>query len=292
MIKEITIISGKGGAGKTSITASLSLLSDNAVICDNDVNAADLHILLQPKIKETHVYYGSNIASIDNNKCTLCGMCMQHCRFEAIHFTEIQGYYINELQCEGCMLCNRICNERAITYSASDTNYWYCSTTRAGEMIHARLSPGEDNSGKLVTEIRKQARITAQKNNASYILNDGPPGIGCSAISSITGTDLVVVVVEASLSGWHDAKRLIDLIDSFNIPTVAIINKYDLNDALTFEIEKKLAKLEIPLIAKLPFSNIFVDSMIERKAIVEFAPTSELSDLLKICWNRICMVLK
>lgn len=285
--KEITVVSGKGGAGKTSITASFCALANNIVICDNDVNAADLHIVLQPKVEKTSTYIGSKLAAINPEECISCGECMKYCHFEAIHFDQEQGYYVNQIQCEGCLLCGRVCRVGAIDYSASENNFWYSSTTRFGKMIHARLAPGEDNSGKLVTLIRTHSAKIASQDGAHYIINDGPPGIGCTAISSITGTDLIVLVIEASLTGWHDAKRLVELASSFNIPMLSIINKHDLNEPLTNEIEKKLAELQIPIIGKIPFSEEFVDAMIERKTIVEHAPNAPVSHILKTCWAKI-----
>ncbi len=286
-MKEITILSGKGGAGKTTITAALASVASNSIFCDNDVDAADLHLILKPKIKEQYTFNSGNIAVINQQACTLCGKCHELCRFDAIHFNTGGQMEVNPFQCEGCRLCERICPEKAITSENQMNNFWYVSNTRFGTLLHARMSPGEENSGKLVTKIRQKAAELAQEINADFIINDGPPGIGCTAISAVTGSDMVVVVLEPTLPGLHDAKRLIELVQSFNIPLAAIINKADLNQKITQEVENFLDTLQIPLIGKLPFSIEIVESIVSEKTITEYAPESTISKEIHYIWNEI-----
>ncbi len=204
-MKEITVISGKGGTGKTTITAALATAGKNMVLCDGDVDAADLHLVLEPQIKESHVFEGSWVAHIDNELCAHCGICSEYCRFEAISVNDSMQRKIDPFKCEGCRLCERICPSKAITSTRSSNNTWFVSDTRSGILVHARMGPGEENSGKLVSKVREKARELATQNNANFILTDGPPGTGCPVIASITGTDAVLVVIEPSQSSLHDA---------------------------------------------------------------------------------------
>ena len=284
-MKEITVLSGKGGTGKTSITAALASVAQNVVFCDNDVDAADLHLLLQPEIKEKHAFLSAWIATINEEKCTSCGICKDHCRFEAIHLKVNSKFQINPYQCEGCRLCERICPVQAITSEQSSNNYWYVSNTRLGKLVHAKMGPGEENSGKLVMQVRKRAKEIAKEVNARNIINDGPPGIGCTAISSITGTNIVLMVIEPTKSGLHDMQRLVELIRSFNITVFALINKCDINDQVSGEIETYLKKHNIPLAAKIPFDEAMVEAMLVGKTIVEYLPDSEISKTIHHTWN-------
>jgi len=284
-MKEITILSGKGGTGKTSITAAIASVAQNAVFCDSDVDAADLHLILQPEIKEQHTFHSAWIATVDEAQCNQCGSCKAHCHFNAIHLNAEQKLTINPFQCEGCRLCERLCPQQAITSERSSNNFWYVSDTRLGVLVHAKMGPGEENSGKLVTQVRKRAKELAAQSDASYIINDGPPGIGCAAISAITGSHKVLLVIEPSKSGWHDAERLIELINSFNIPAFALINKYDINADVAQQIEAALKGHNIPLLGKLPFDTKMVEAMIESQTIVEYAPASEISKTLQEVWH-------
>ena len=286
-MKEITILSGKGGAGKTSVTAALASLVPNAVFCDNDVDAADLHLIFNPEIRETHTFYGAWVSEIQEDKCTNCGVCKDYCRFDAIHYKEGGGLYINPFQCEGCRLCERVCPVRAIKSERSSNNSWYVSDSRFGPFVHAKMGPGEENSGKLVTQVRQKAKEIASDRKADYIINDGPPGIGCSAISSVTGTHAVLMVVEPSRSGLHDAERLVELVRSFNIPLFGVINKSDINPEMTGEIEKYLERFDIPLLEKLPFDTMMVESMIDKKTLVEYRADSPSADKVKRIWEQI-----
>ncbi len=286
-MNDITILSGKGGTGKTSITAALASIIENTVFVDADVDAADLHIIFQPKNKETHVFEGAWVVSIDSDLCTNCGLCKQHCKFEAIHYKQGGGLQIDPFACEGCRLCERICPVNAISSERSSNNHWYVSDTRFGPMVHAKMGPGEENSGMLVTQIRKSAKEIAQKINADFIVNDGPPGIGCAAIASITGTDAVILVTEPSKSGFHDVVRLVELVQSFQIPMYALINKFDINLDITKQMESFFTSQGIQLMGKLPFSEEMVYSMVEKKTIVEYNKDSEIGKMLSKLWKKI-----
>ncbi|RZT95550.1 MinD superfamily P-loop ATPase [Ancylomarina subtilis] len=284
---EMTILSGKGGTGKTSITAALSGLVQSAVLCDNDVDAADLHLILHPDIIEEHAFASGWKAEIDTSKCKRCDICLSHCRFDAIHTNAAEKLVINPFQCEGCRLCERICPEQAIRSEQYTNNYWYVSNTRFGTLVHAKMGPGEENSGKLVTQVRKKAKEIALTNQKEWIINDGPPGIGCAAIASLTGTDLALIVIEPSKSSLHDADRLIKLIESFKIPVFALINKFDLNLELSQSIANYLKTKNIPLVAKIPFDKAMVHAMINKQTIVEYQPNSNISKEIKKLWHKI-----
>jgi MinD superfamily P-loop ATPase len=286
-MKDITILSGKGGTGKTSITAALASVIKNTVFVDADVDAADLHIIFQPENKETHVFEGAWLASIDTDLCTNCGLCKQHCKFEAIHFKAGGGLEVDSFACEGCRLCERICPVNAISSERSSNNHWFVSDTRFGPLVHAKMGPGEENSGMLVTQIRKSAKEIAREIKADFILNDGPPGIGCAAIASITGSDAVILVTEPSKSGFHDVVRLIELVQSFSIPMYALINKFDINLDITKQMESFFASQGIYLMGKLPFSEEMVYSMVEKKTMVEYNNDSEIGNTLSDLWQEI-----
>ncbi len=291
-MKEITILSGKGGTGKTSITAAIGSITSSVVFCDNDVDAADLHLIMKPAIREEHTYIGAWTASIDQSSCIDCGICTDHCRFDAIHPDSHGKLEINPFKCEGCRLCERLCPVQAISSLQSTNNNWYVSDTRFGTLVHAKMGPGEENSGKLVSVVRKRARELAIEGNARYLINDGPPGIGCAAISSLTGTDLVIMVIESTISGFHDAGRLYELIQSFSIPTYALINKFDINPVSTAEIEEFLKEKSIPLIGKIPFDRNMVNAMVKGKTIVEYSDQIEASKVIIEAWGKLEYYLK
>lgn len=286
-MKEITILSGKGGAGKTSVAAAIASLAENAVFCDNDVDAADLHLIFNPHVREEHDFDSGKKAMIDPQICTACGLCIEHCRFDAIHPNKEDIPEVNPFQCEGCRLCERICPADAIHILQFKNNKWFVSETRFGPLVHARMGVGEENSGRLVTVIRQKAREIAVQTAAGFIINDGPPGIGCPVIASLTGTGVVLLVIEPSLSGLHDAKRLMELVDSFNIPALAIINKYDINLEITGRVKKFLKEKSIPLIGKIPFDTQLVDAMVAGESIIEFDPKSDLAEKFREIWEKI-----
>lgn len=286
-MKEITILSGKGGTGKTSVTAALASVAQNAVFCDNDVDAADLHLIFEPIIKERHPFSSGAKAMIDPEICSRCGICMENCRFDAIHKNADGSIEIDQFKCEGCRLCERICPVAAVTSTLNTNNTWFVSDTRFGELVHAEMGPGEENSGNLVTQIRKKANALAQAKNADFVISDGPPGIGCATIASLTGTNTVLLVIEPSQSGLHDARRLVELIESFGIETFAVINKFDINLGLVKMIEEFLSSKNIPLLAKIPFDKIMVEAMIEGKNIIEYDADAAISKMIGKVWDSL-----
>lgn len=287
IMKELTILSGKGGTGKTSISAALATVAKSVVFCDNDVDAADLHLIFQPKKLEEHNFTNGSKAIINSDQCSNCGVCMDHCRFDAIHLDDNCQYFINSFQCEGCRLCERICPDHAITSEPEEHNSWYVSSSRFGYLVHAQMAPGEENSGKLVSEIRRKAIEIAKKEHADFIINDGPPGIGCPVISSLSGTNAVLLVIEPSMSAFHDVQRLVQLVKTFKIRVYAVINKYDINEQVVSEIERFLNNEEIPLLGKIPFDQAFVEAMIEGKSIVEYQKKSLITEQINNIWNTL-----
>ncbi|MDD2563081.1 MAG: P-loop NTPase [Salinivirgaceae bacterium] len=283
---ELAVISGKGGTGKSSISAAFATLSERVMVVDCDVDAANLYLLFHPTIHMEEIYVAGESAIIDESKCTDCGLCMTYCRFDAI--SEVNGkIIINETTCDGCHLCSRICPEQAITMVENNKSRMYSGDFRNGKMVYGKLAPGEENSGKLVAMVRDEARKTAKENNLDTIVIDGPPGIGCAVISSITGVDNVLIITEPSLSGIHDLKRTVEMTSKFNIKTWVLINKYDLNETATKQIEDLCVHLNINLAGKLPFDKKFVSAMINCQSIVEYAPESDVSKKIAQVFEKI-----
>lgn len=247
-MQELLVISGKGGTGKTSIVAALAALAEDKVLADCDVDAADLHLLLRPEVESVNEFYGSNKAVVDVRICTGCGRCLEVCRYEAI-----KEFRVNPVFCEGCGACKLACAAGAITMEPNLAGYWYISDTPYGPLVHAQLGIAEDNSGKLVTLVRQEARRLAQENNASLIITDGPPGIGCPVISSLAGVTLALVVTEPTVAGRHDLERVLSLASHFKVPVTVCINKYDLAPEKTREIEDYCHNAAITIAGKIPF---------------------------------------
>lgn len=266
MVKEIVIISGKGGSGKTSITLALSNLFKNKIMVDSDVDASDMHLILNPNIKEKYDFYSGKKALIDESKCIKCGVCKSFCLFNAIS----EDIKINEYFCEGCGACKTKCPQNAITLEKQKSGDWFEAETRFGDLIYAKLGIAEENSGKLVSQIRTSARINANNQKKDLIIVDGPPGIGCPVIASISGASLVLVIIEPSLSGLHDAKRVIELAKHFKVKAVACINKFDVNQQVCNEIEEFLQKNNVELLGKIPYSKDFANAMFENKTLIEY----------------------
>jgi len=276
---EIAVISGKGGTGKSSVSAAFATLLPNVVLADCDVDAANLYLLFHPTIKEEQVFISGQKAVIDKAICTNCGVCIDYCRFDAISETNGE-VLISETSCDGCQLCARICPMEAISMVQEDKSRLYAGDFRNGKMVYGRLSPGEENSGRLVDVVREKAKTMAKAAGIETIVIDGPPGIGCPVISSVTGVDRVVVVTEPTSSGLHDLKRTLEVTSNFEIKTQVIINKFDLNEDMSNTIETYCAGEGITVTGKIPFDPQVVEAMVHCKSIVEYAPDSEASRVI------------
>lgn len=270
-MKEIVVISGKGGTGKTSITAALvSLAKESCVIVDCDVDAADMHLLLKPDFAKSDDFYSGYVAKIEEALCRNCGKCADICRFDAIYFQKGQ-YIIDELSCEGCGYCARICRPNAITMLPRNVGQWYISSTKYGTpMVHAKLGVGAENSGKLVAKVKKEGKIIALEQEKKWMIVDGSPGIGCPVVSSLSGANLVLLVTEPTLSGLHDLKRVYGVVKQFHIKAGCIINKADINDDVACAIKQFLEEESIVHIASIPYTNAFTKAMVAEKTIVEY----------------------
>ena len=283
---EIAVISGKGGTGKSSISAAFATLDGKVVLADCDVDAANLYLLFNPSHEEESVYIAGHKAFIDYDTCTDCGICKDYCRFDAI--SSLNGkIVISEISCDGCFLCSRICPEKAITMIRNDKSRMYSGSFRNGKMVYGRLAPGEENSGKLVNLVREKSKQIAEENNLKTIILDGPPGIGCAVISTITGVDKVIIVTEPTISGLSDMKRTIEIVKRFNLPAYVIINKSDLNPSVSEQISEWCSHNGISVAVKLPFEKDVIKAMVESKSITEFNPDLEISKKIKSIWNKI-----
>jgi len=282
-MNELVVISGKGGTGKTSLSAAFASLAENHLLCDTDVDAADLHLLLNPTINEQHDFIGGCKAQIDPERCTGCGICVDFCQFSAIS----PDFVVDSIECEGCGVCHAFCPDKAIDFRERQCGEWFISSTRFGPMVHARLGIGEENSGKLVSLIRKQAQEIAEQNETELIITDGPPGIGCPVIASITGASAVLIVVEPTLSGLHDMQRVADLANHFRIPGMVCINKYDLNSEMTALIEVETHKRKLMMVGRIPFDPVFTHSMVNGQTVTEYDPASDLSKTVSSIWRTI-----
>lgn len=283
MIRELVIVSGKGGTGKTSVTASFAALAENSVLCDADVDAADLHLLMAPVVKESNVFMGGRLASIRKDDCVECGRCLELCKFDAIS----DDFVIDPLSCEGCGVCVKLCPEECIDFPVQQCGEWYKSDTRFGPMVHARLGIAEENSGKLVSLIRQETKKLAEARECELILTDGPPGIGCPVIAAIGGATALVIIVEPTVSGLHDMKRVAELAAHFKVPGLVCVNKFDLNLDMTKEIEDFSIERNMKLVGRIPFDPVFTKAMIQGKSVLEHAPESEAAKALMDVWKKI-----
>ena len=287
-MKEIVIISGKGGTGKTSIVAAFASLAENKVLCDADVDAADLHLIMNPEIKERHDFESGHTAIINQDKCTECGICRDLCRWNAIS----ADFVVDSIECEGCGVCCYFCPEEAIDFPLNTCGEWYLSDTRFGPMAHARLDIAEENSGKLVTLIRQEGKKLAEEKTLDLLLTDGPPGIGCPVIASLGGAAAVLIVSEPTVSGRHDMKRVAELAAFFKVPTMLCVNKFDLNPNQGEAIEAFAREKNISVIGRVPFDPAFTKAMVQGKTIVEFDSRSEGCEAVKKIWGNLAQRLE
>jgi MinD superfamily P-loop ATPase len=289
-MREILIISGKGGTGKTSITGAFSHLAGNHVVCDLDVDAPDLHLLLQPKIEQSHEFWSGHTARIAQARCTQCGECKQLCRFDAIQI-DASHFRVNPMKCEGCKVCVALCPAEAVDFEPDHCGDWYVSHTRFGPMLHAHLFPAQENSGRLVALIRKEARKVAVATNSHLILSDGPPGIGCPVISAFSGTHMAVIVTEPTPSGIHDLERIEALCNHFSIPAAVIINKWNLAPSLSEAISRHCQDMHIPVVARLPHDPAFTHAMLKGQTVTEYGGNA-LTSVLEEAWKQILILVE
>ncbi|MCW4019328.1 MAG: ATP-binding protein [Candidatus Bathyarchaeota archaeon] len=286
-MKQLTILSGKGGTGKTSITASFAVLAKNAVVADCDVDAPDLHMLLHPEVIKTQEFVGSKLAVINQEACTKCGLCREKCNFDAV----TSDLKIAAIACEGCGVCEVVCPVGAITMVPRVSGNAYLSKIKYGFMSHALLDPGESNSGKLVTLVRQNAKILATKENCDLIIIDGSPGIGCPVIASISGVDAALVVTEPTMSGIHDLERVLSLLAHFNVAPFVCINMYDINTENTNKILAFCKEQGIDVVGVIPFSPEVTHAMVNGKTVIEYAPESGVAEEIRNMWKKMQLTL-
>lgn len=285
-MKELVIISGKGGTGKTSVTGSFAALAQNAVLADCDVDAADLHLILKPDIQEEHDFYSGNEAIIRTDACSGCGRCEELCRFDAVSYDGMH-FRIDPFACEGCGVCVQFCPAGAIDFPEAMCGKWFHSKTRHGDMVHARLNIAAENSGKLVNTVRQEAKKVAEESGADWLIIDGPPGTGCPVIASIGGVDAVLVITEPTLSGEHDLLRVLQLTRHFKIPAFIGVNKWDINPDMTVRIEEAAGSAGATVLGRIPYDASVTTAQIQEKSIVELNDGAA-STSIKTLWEKLC----
>ncbi|MBN1625521.1 MAG: 4Fe-4S binding protein [Deltaproteobacteria bacterium] len=287
-MKELVIISGKGGTGKTSMLSAFASLAKNKALCDADVDAADLHLIMNPQIIEQHDFDSGHTAFINQDKCTQCGRCRDLCRWNAID----ENYTVDSIACEGCGVCYYFCPEGAIDFPLNTCGEWFISKTRFGPMAHASLGIAEENSGKLVSLIRQEGKKIAERENLDLLLTDGPPGVGCPVIASLGGASAVLIVAEPTVSGRHDMERVAELAAFFKVPAMICVNKFDLNPEQGKAIEDYSRERNVKVIGRIPFDPVFTKAMVQGKTIFEFDGNSEGSNAVRDIWNKVSRSLE
>jgi MinD superfamily P-loop ATPase len=285
-MKEVVILSGKGGTGKTSIVGSFAALASSKVLADCDVDAADLNLLLSPSIEDENEFWSGQVAFIDDEKCTQCGLCQDLCRFNAIN-----DFKVDPVSCEGCGFCSNICPVEAITMRENMAGHWFVSDTKYGPLVHARLGIAQENSGKLVALVKQQAKMVAERDGLYYIISDGPPGIGCPVISSLSGADLALLITEPTLSGIHDLERVLGVCRHFGIPALVCINKHDINEENTLQIENYCRNQGVEIAARIPFDNVVIEAIVKGLPVVEYSRGEVAGEIEKL-WKKLNMVMK
>ena len=285
-MKEVVILSGKGGTGKTIIVGSFAALAGSKVLADCDVDAADLHLLLNPSVKGENEFWSGQVAFIDDEKCTECGLCQDVCRFDAIN-----DFKVDPISCEGCGFCSNICPVEAITMKENMAGHWSISDTKYGPLVHARLGIAQESSGKLVALVKQQAKQIAERDGLDYIITDGPPGIGCPVISSLSGVNLALLITEPTLSGIHDLERVLEVCRHFGVPALVCINKYDINEDNTRQIERYCQNQGVEVAAKIPFDNVVTEAIVQGLPVVEYSQGEVAREIEKL-WRTLYMVMK
>jgi len=287
-VNELVVLSGKGGTGKTSLVAAFASFAANKVLCDADVDAADLHLIMDPDVRESHEFRSGNTAIINPDKCSQCRLCRELCRWDAIS----RDFVVDPFECEGCGVCVYFCPDQAVDFPVNTCGEWFLSDTRFGPMAHARLGIAEENSGKLVTLIRQEAKKLAEEKELGLILTDGPPGIGCPVIASLGGATAVLIVTEPTVSGRHDMERVTQLAAHFQIPTMVCVNKFDLNPDQTQAIEDFAKEKNVGVLGRIPFDPTFTRAMVQGKTIVEFDRHSEGNKAVSSIWENLAQKLQ
>ena len=290
-MKQLVVLSGKGGTGKTTVAASLAhqaAMESRIVLADADVDAANLELVLDPAQREAQEFYGGQVAVIDPELCTACGACAEVCRFDAL--IEGDAYRVDPISCEGCASCTYQCPTEAIRMVEQHAGRWFRSDTRFGPLFHAHLFAGQENSGKLVTMVKQQARLLALDTEADFLIVDGPPGIGCPVISAISGADLVLLVTEPTVSGVHDLDRALATTRHFGAPALACINKADVNPRRADEIIAACQERDVPVVGRIPFDTVVTEAMVHGQPVTAYAENA-VSDELRQVWARVWKAL-
>ena len=289
-MKEVVILSGKGGTGKTSVTASFAALAHNAVMADCDVDAADLHLVLSPEVRRREIFVQGNLANVRTDACDACGRCRDVCRFGAVRM-EGGRAVIDPLSCEGCGVCVWNCPRKAIDFPERECGEWFVSETRFGPMVHARLWAAAENSGKLVSLVRREARREAEEGNRELLISDGPPGVGCPVIASLTGADATVIVTEPTMSGEHDMRRVLELAQHFKIPAYLCVNKWDINPAMALQIERFAARNGVGVLGRISYDSGVTEAQVRGVTVIEYDKGAAAAEIRSI-FGALCGALK
>ena len=296
-MKQLVILSGKVGTGKTSVTAAFAHLAAegnmpiHAILADADVDAANLELVLAPRVERREDFWGGQVAHIDPQTCGGCGTCQAVCRFEAVHEKD-RSYWVDPVACDGCAACVYQCPEEAISMQPQLAGEWFLSQSRYGPLFHAALRPAQENSGKLVTMVKQHARLLAMDEETPLVLVDGPPGIGCPVISAVSGADLALIVAEPSTAGVHDMQRVLQTSDHFGVRAIVCINKADIYPVGVAEIEAFCERQDIGVVGQIPFDITVTHAMVQGQPVTAYQPDSPASQSLREVWRRVVDALE